>query len=152
VAIATETTSSAASIGLLGSTALRFDNIALVVGSSGGGGGGPTSSSLAELIKTSLVGPAVLKGKRLFVKARCPARVGVACKVSVQGLLRKGRPATGVRTVKIGKGKAKRLVLRVKPKARARLAGKRKLLFKETVKAGKARATVFKRLKLIRHR
>ncbi len=152
VAIATETTSSAASIGLLGSTALRFDNIALVVGSSGGGGGGPTSSSLAELIKTSLVGPAVLKGKRLFVKARCPARVGVACKVSVQGLLRKGRAATGVRTVKIGKGKAKRLVLWVKPKARARLAGKRKLLFKETVKAGKARATVFKRLKLIRHR
>ncbi|HVO55143.1 MAG TPA: hypothetical protein VMT37_12100 [Solirubrobacterales bacterium] len=155
LAIATETSSSAASIGLLGSTALRFDNVALVVGSSGeegGGGAGPTNSSLTELIKNSLIGPALLKGKRLFVKAKCPAKGGRACKVKVQGLLRKGKPATAVRVAKIGKGKAKRLVLRVKPRAKSALAGKRKLLFKETVKAGTAKATVYKRLKLIRHR
>lgn len=154
LAIATETSSSAASIGLLGSAALRFDNVALVVGTSGGGGGGGgelTNSQLTKIIGSQgLVGPAVLKGRRLFVKAKCPAKVGRACKVSVQGLLRKGKPATGVRVAKIGKGKAKRLVLRVRPKARAKLAGRHKLLFKETVKAGKAKATVYRKLKLIR--
>jgi hypothetical protein len=153
IAIATETSSSVASIGLLGSSALRFDNVALVVGKNSdeeGAGGAPSSSSLAALMKTSLVGPAVLKGKRLFVKAKCPAKVGRACKVSVQGLLKRGKAATGMRTAKIGKGKARRLVLRVRPKAKARLSGKRKLLFKETVKVGSAKATVYRKLKLIR--
>jgi hypothetical protein len=46
----------------------------------------------------------------------------------------------------------KRFVLKVKPKARGKLATKKRLLFKETVKAGSAKATVFKQLRLIRSR
>ena len=65
-------------------------------------------------------------------------------------MIKKGKPATGARTAKIAKGKAKRLVLKVKPKMKTKVAAKKKLLFKETVKAGKAKATVYKRLKLIR--
>lgn len=161
ILIDSETSSSLANVGLLGSAAARFDNVSLTVGSSGGGGGnggggaggaGLTNSSLTTLIQQgSLVGPAILnKGRRIFVKARCPAKVGRACKVTVQGLLKKGKPATTKRTAKIARGKTKQLVLRVKPKLRIKVAAKRELLFKQTVKAGKAKATVYKRLKLIK--
>ncbi|MGE0067111.1 MAG: hypothetical protein AB7T48_07125, partial [Solirubrobacterales bacterium] len=159
ILIDSETSSSLANVGLLGSAAARFDNVSITVGGSGGGGGnggggsgnGLTNSSLTSLMQNSLVGPAILKkGKRIFVKAKCPARVGRACKVTVQGLLKKGKPVTTKRTAKIAKGKTKQLVLRVKPKLRTKVAAKRKLLFKQTVKAGKAKATVYKRLKLIK--
>ena len=42
------------------------------------------------------------------------------------------------------------MVLKVKPKAKAKVAKRKRLLFKERVRAGKAKATVYKRLKLIR--
>ncbi|HEX3240875.1 MAG TPA: hypothetical protein VHR18_12185 [Solirubrobacterales bacterium] len=159
ILIDSETSSSVANVGLLGSASARFDNVSVTVGSSGGGGGngggagggnGLSNASLTTLMQNSLIGPAVLKGKRLFVRAKCPAKVGRACKVTVQGLLKKGKPATTKRTAKIAKGKTKQLVLRVKPKLRPQVAAKKKLLFKQTVKAGKAKATVYKRLKLIK--
>jgi hypothetical protein len=162
ILIDTETSSSVANVGLLGSAAARFDNVSVTVGNSGGGGGGAggggagggnglTNASLTTLMQNSLIGPAILKkGKRIFVKAKCPAKVGRACKVTVQGLLKKGKPATTKRTAKIAKGKTKQLVLRVKPKMKTKVAAKKKLLFKQTVKAGKAKATVYKRLKLIK--
>lgn len=167
ISIDAETSSSVANVGLLGSTALRFDNVSLTVGSSGGGGdngkgtggnggaggvggGGLSDSRLLSLLRSNAGGTAVLKGNRLFVKWSCPAQVGRACRVSLQGLLRKGKPATTRRTTKVAKGKAKTLVLKVKPQARAKLAQRKRLLFKQTVKAGKAKATVYKRLKLIR--
>jgi hypothetical protein len=171
ISIDAETSSSVANVGLLGSTSLRFDNVSLTVGSSGGndgnGGGGNggdggngggagngvsglSSSRLLSLLQSSSGGTAVLKGKRLFVKTPCPAKVGSSCRVSIQGLLKKHKPATTKRTSKVAKGKAKQLVLKVKPKARAKLANNKRLLFKETVKAGQAKATVYKRLKLIR--
>lgn len=102
--------------------------------------------------KGSSAGTAVLKGKRLFVKAGCPAKVGRSCRSSVQGLLMKRSPATTRRTSKVGKGQAKTLVLKVKPKAKGKLDKRTSLLFKETVQAGSAKATVYKRLKLIRRR
>lgn len=164
ISIDAETSSSVANVGLLGSTALRFDNVALTVGSSGGGGGGGngnnggggganglTDSRLLSLLQSS-GGTAILKGKRLFVKTPCPAKVGSSCRLSIQGLLKKHAPATTKRTSKIAKGKAKTLVLKVKPKAKAKLARSSRLLFKETVRAGAAKATVYKRLKLIRRR
>ena len=43
-------------------------------------------------------------------------------------------------------------MLKVKPRARAKLVKSKRLLFKETVKAGKAKATLYKRLQLIRRR
>jgi hypothetical protein len=150
-----ETSSSVANAGLLGSASARFDNVSVTVGSSGGGGGGGgslTNSQLATLMQNSLIGPAVLKGKRIFVKAKCPAKVGRACKVTVQGLLKKGKPATSVRTAKIAKGKTKQLVLRVRPKLKGVVAKKNRMLFKQTVKAGPAKATVYKSLKLIKRR
>lgn len=157
LSITTETSSSVAGTGLLGgTTSVRFDNVSLTVepgssgsGSGSGSGGNLTSSQLRALINGSLIGPAVLRGKRLFVKARCPAKVGRTCRITIQGLLKKRKPATTVRTAKVAKGKTKRFVLKVKPKARKQLTARKKLLFKETVKAGKAKATIYKRLKLI---
>jgi hypothetical protein len=161
LSIATETSSSVAGAGLLGgTTSLRFDNVSLSVepgsggsgGKGSGSGGSLTSSQLRSLIggSGSLIGPAVLKGNRLFVKARCPAKVGRACKITLQGLLKKRKAATTKRTGKVAKGKTKRFVLKVKPKARKKLVTRKKLLFKLTVKAGKAKATTYKRLKLVR--
>ena len=163
LAITAVTSSNVVGTGLLsGSTSARFDNVAVTVGTevvggkgggAGGGAGGPgasLASRLAALAPATFVGPAKLKGKRLFVKARCPKKIGRACRVSVRGLLKKRKPATTTRTVKIAKGKTKRVVLRVKPRARGKVAARKRLLFKVRVRAGKAQAVAFKRLKLIR--
>lgn len=164
LAITAVTSSNVVGTGLLsGSTSARFDNVALTVGSerasggggpgAGGGAGGSGTSfaaRLAALAPATLASPAKLKGKRLFVKARCPKKVGRACRVTVRGLLKKRKPATTTRTVKIAKGKTKRIVLRVKPRARGKVATRKRLLFKVRVRAGKDQAVAFKRLKLIR--
>ena len=166
LAITAETASNVIGTGLLsGSTSARFDNVALTVGSSssggaggdggaGGGAGGKGSETIAArvaaLAPATLAGPAQMKGKRLFVKARCPKKIGRNCRISVLGLLKKGKPATANRTVKVAKGKAKRLVLEVKPRAKGKVVSRKRLLFKVRVRAGKAEATAFKRLKLIR--
>jgi hypothetical protein len=162
ISIAVETSSSVVGTGLLGgATSTRFDNVELSVPGSGAGAGkgkgtgagagsGLTDQRLLSTIQGSLVAPATLKGNRLFVKARCPAAVGRACRVSLQGLLKKRRAATTRRVVRIARGKSKRIVLQVKPKAKGKVAPRKRLLFKQTVVAGPARATVYKRLKLIR--
>jgi hypothetical protein len=157
LAITTETSSTVAGTGLGGgTTSTRFDNVSLSVQTSGGNGGGAgaggslTNQQLQSLIGGSLIGPAVLKGDKITVKARCPAKVGVACRITVRGMLSPKKPATSSRKAKVAKGKTKRFVLRVKPKAMKKVSQSKKLLFKETVRAGKAHATVYKRLKLIR--
>lgn len=158
ISIAVETTSSVVGTGLLGgTTSTRFDNVALSVlanggggGKGAGGGGSLTDRQLLAAIGDNLVAPATLKGKRLFIKARCPAAVGRACRVGIQGLLTKRKAATTKRVVKIAKGKTKRIVLEVKPKVEKKVAPRKRLLFKQTVVAGPAKATVYKRLKLIR--
>lgn len=164
LAITAVTSSNVVGAGLLsGSTSARFDNVALTVGSdstgggnsgAAGGGAGDSGSQfaarLAALAPATLASPAKLKGKRLFVKARCPKKIGRACRVSVRGLLSKRKPATTTRTVKIAKGKTKRVVLRVKPRAKGKVATRKRLLFKVRVRAGKAQAVAFKRLKLVR--
>jgi hypothetical protein len=163
LAITAETSSNVAGTGLLsGTTSARFDNVALTVGTDAAGGkggntgrgGSGSDAALAARVETlapaTLTGPAQMKGKRLFVKARCPKKIGRNCRVSVLGLLKKRKPATANRTVKVAKGKTKRLVLRVKPRAKGKVVNRKRLLFKVRVKAGKANATAFKRLKLIR--
>lgn len=176
IAVSTETSSSVANVGLLGSAALRFDNIALTVGSSttdGGGGGagaggkggsggaggdggsgkfGSLSDSqlLALLRSGAATTPVVLKGNRLFAKVSCPAAVGRACRVAAQGMLNRRKAATTKRTVKVPKGKSKRIVLRVKPKAKKQVAKRKRLLLRESVKAGSAKATLFRSRALIR--
>jgi hypothetical protein len=154
LAITAETSSSTAGSSFAsGSTSAHFDNVSLSVQSGnedlGAGGGAITSSELRALITSSLIGPAVLKGNRVSVKAKCPKKIGIACSISVQGLLTKKKPATSTRTAKVGKGKTKKFALQVRPKARGKVKKAKTLLFKETVRAGKAKATVYKRLKLI---
>jgi hypothetical protein len=160
IAIEVETTSSVVGAGLLGgTTSTRFDNVELAVpgeaaGASGkgkgdGAGDGLSDRVLFSAIQGNLAALALLKGRRLFVKARCPAAVGRSCRVTLQGLLKKGRAATTRRTVRIAKGKSKRIVLKVKPKAKGKVAPRKRLLFKQTVVAGPAKATAYKRLKLI---
>jgi hypothetical protein len=161
------TAQSALALSLLSGTSnLRFDNVGLSVRSAAGDGGkdggggkngsGSDSSSLTDrrlfslLSNSGISGPAVLKGNRLFVRVGCPRKVGHACRITAQGFLRKGKPATAKRMVKVAKGKGKRIVLRVKPKARPKVAKRKRLLVREKVRAGGAKATVYKSRKLIR--
>lgn len=165
--IATTTAQSTAALSALsGTTTLRFDNIGLAVqsasagkgdGGAAGDGSGSSSSSLSDRRLLALLsgsgasaGPATLKGRRLFVKVGCPAKVGHACRITAQGLLARHRPATARRTVKVPKGGSKRIALRVKPRARGKVTKRKRLLFREKVHAGKAEATVYRQRKLIR--
>ncbi|MBS1892636.1 MAG: hypothetical protein JST59_15170 [Actinobacteria bacterium] len=173
------TTTSTVALALLGEAIAHFDNVSVVGpdapsnpgsndggnGGSGGNGGageegvggkktgagGVSSDQLESLIRSSsLISPATLTGNRLSVKAKCPAKVGATCTISLQGMLTRKKAATGGRKAKVKVAKTKSFALTVKPAAREALKSKGKLLFKETVKAGKAKATVYKSIKLVR--
>jgi hypothetical protein len=120
--------------------------------SGGNGGGAFDSQRLEELLRQAMPGTAVLggKGKRLLVRVNCPRKIGHACRTTAQGLLRKKRPATLKRTVRLRSGKSKLLVLRVKPKARKQVAKRKRLLVRQKVRAGKVTATVIKSRRLVR--
>jgi hypothetical protein len=179
IQIEANASSTLASIGLLGGEAIgRFDNVVVTGpggeetptnppngkpggngdngeggegnGGANGGAGGVSSAQLESLIKSSLVGPATLKGNSLSVKATCPKAIGATCNLSVQGLLTRKKVATTQRRDKVKSGKSRVFVLRVKPAAKATVKSKSKLLFKETVKVGSSKATVYKTLKLVR--
>jgi len=165
IRLSARTSSTVVGTGLLaGTTAVRFDNVVLTVGAgsasgsrggrgapgSGGSGGGISAERLAALAPATLAGAAQLKGNRLFVKARCPAKIGRACRISLRGLLKKRSAATATRTVKVAKGKTRRLILKVKPRAKGKVASRKRLLFKVRVRAGGSQATAFKRLRLLR--
>lgn len=160
IVVTARTSSTIVGTGLLsGATIARFDNVSLNVGGDAGGEGGSGGGAagrgadpdrLVALAPGTIAGPAQLRGKRLFVKARCPKNIGRACRISVRGLLSKRKPATAQRRVKVASGKSKRLALRVKPRAKGRLASRKRLLFRIQVRAGGARATTVKRLRLIR--
>lgn len=133
IQIETIDTSGVASVGLLGGEVIgRFDNVVVSgpngEGSGGGGGnggnggeggdgsnggGGASGARLESLIQSSgLIGPAVLKGHRISVKARCPAKVGATCTLSLQGMLGRHKPATAGRKAKVKKGKTKNFASR----------------------------------------
>ncbi len=148
----TETTT--AGIGVTGTIAARFDNVRLVgpgSGAAGATGGALTNSQLRTILRSSLARSVVLvRGRRILVKAKCPARVGRPCRIVLTGMLSRRRPATARRVGRVAKGHKRPLLLRVRPRARARVHRARRLLFKETVRAGRAHATVYKRLRLIK--
>jgi hypothetical protein len=161
------TKSSVASVGLLGSTTFRLDNVAVTGpgagggnggGSNGGdggnganGAGGVSSAQLASVLRSSsLIGPAVLKGNKLTVKAKCPAKLKATCTLRIAGLLSKKKPATASRRARVKQGKKKAFALKVKPAALKKVKAKKKLLFKETAKVGKSKVTIYKTLKLVR--
>jgi hypothetical protein len=109
---------------------------------------------LVELVRQTSPGTAILTGKgkssRLLVRVRCPRKAGRTCRITTQGLLKKRKPATKKRTVKVRRGKVKLVVLKVKPKARGKVAKRKRLLVRQRVRAGKVTATVIKSRKLIR--
>jgi hypothetical protein len=142
-----------------------YDNVVLSAatgsggGSSGkgkGGGGGKgagafDSQRLEELLRGATPGTAKLDdGKRLLVRVKCPRKVGRQCRTTVQGLLRRARPATQRRTVSLRSGKSKLVALKVKPKAREQVANRKRILVRQKVRVGKATATIFKARLLIR--
>jgi hypothetical protein len=163
-------------LGVLTETSSSFDNVVVTgpnstggnPGEEGGGGGGNngtngegggngnngaggvSAAKLESLISSSLIGPAVLKGNKLTVKAKCPAKLKATCTLGITGMLSKKKPATTQRKAKVKKGKTKSFVLTVKPAALAKVKTKSKLLFKEQAKVGKSKATVYKTLKLVR--
>ncbi len=118
-----------------------------------GGNSGPLSEQrLLELLRQATPGNAVVSGggKRLLVRVGCPRKVGHVCRTTAQGLLNKHRPATLKQTVRLRPGKAKLVVLRVKPSARKKVSARKRLLVRQKVHAGKTTATVYKSRKLIR--
>jgi hypothetical protein len=172
LSIESVTAQSAISISLIsGTTALRFDNVGLEVESAGGGKGAIdngtggkggrgsgsssskfTSKELSKLLRSGATTvPAVLKGNRLMVKISCPAKIRRACHIRAQGMLSRRKVATRARTAKVARGAGRRVVLKVKPKARKRFAKRRRILVRQVVRAGKAKVTMFQRRKLIRH-
>jgi hypothetical protein len=171
ISIETVTESTIVGAGLLsGTTDTRFDNVALTVDGTGGsgegggkngrnGGGGPISDSrLSELLRQSgAPAAAVLVGagkgkdaKKLLVRVKCPRKAGHACRIGVQGMLSKRRAATGRRAIKVRPGKTRLAKLRVKPRVAGKVSKRKRLLVREKVRAGKAKAIVFRVRKLIR--
>lgn len=120
----------------------------------GRGGSDDATQRLVELVRQTSPGTAILagkgKGSRLLVRVRCPRKAGRTCRITTQGLLKKRKPATKKRTVKVRRGKAKLVVLKVKPKARGKVTKRKRLLVRQKVRAGKVTATVVKSRKLIR--
>jgi hypothetical protein len=131
-----------------------YDNVVLSATqekSNGKGGGGTLNSqSLEKLLRGATPATATLRGKLVFVRVRCPRKIGHGCRTTAQGLLRKRRPATGKRTVHLRPGKSRLVALRVKPKARKQLAKRKRLLVRQEVRVGKVTATVYKSRRLIR--
>lgn len=126
-------------------------------GGKGNGGGGRNELRSAELLSLFSSGQsntATLTGagKASMVRVRvsCPKRIGAACRVVAQGLLRKHRPATAKRRVRLGKGRSRLVTLKVKPKARAKVAKRKRLLVSEKVTVGKTSATAYEVRKLVR--
>jgi hypothetical protein len=121
-------------------------------GGGGGSGGALSEERLESLLRQATPGTAVLGngGKRLFVRVSCPRKAGHSCRTTAQGLLSKHRPATAKRTVRLRSGKSRLLALRVKPKARTKVAKRRRLLVRQKVRTGKVTATIFKSRRLVR--
>lgn len=135
-----------------------YDNVVLQASDGAGGkGSGNGAGALSErrlegLLRLATPGTAVLSGngKRLFVRVKCPRKVGRTCRTTAQGLLRKRRPATRKRTVRLRSGKSRLVALPVKPKVRKQVAKRKRLLVRQKVRAGKVTATIYKSRKLIR--
>ncbi len=145
-----------------------YDNVVLRTAASEGangagngtGNGGRRhlrSGELLRLFSSGLARTATLSGGKgharggtLRVRVSCPKKIGGACRITAQGLLRRRRPATRKRTVRVARGRHRNVVLRVKPKLRAKVAKRRRLLVGERVRARGASATAYRVRVLIR--
>lgn len=142
------------------------DGAAGPAGSAGGGGDPGAAGSVAATGTSAGLSPdelrtsvrrvdsasAALSGKRVFVKLRCPKRAGGACRITAQGRIRKRVRVTQRRTVKVAKGRARLVALRVKPRFRERLAKRKRLLVVQKVRVGEVTTTYARSRVLIRRR
>jgi hypothetical protein len=120
-------------------------------GAGANGGRGVSSARLESLIKSSgMVGAVRLKGNRLSVKAKCPAKLHATCTLRLQGMLSRKKPATAARRARVKQGKVKNFAMVVKPAARKKVKKRKRILVKEIARVGKSKATVYKSLKLVR--
>jgi hypothetical protein len=71
-------------------------------GKGNGASGGVSSARLESLIRSSsLIGPAILHGNKLTVRAGCPKKVGATCTLTLQGALTKKKAATTARRARV---------------------------------------------------
>jgi len=171
-------TNATVELGLLGDASVRFDNVALAVedtsgeeenddkggdGDSGGAGAGGSNSSsttttsstldesdLRTLVRRGDSASAGLSGKLVFVKVRCPERVGSACRITAQGRIKKQVAVTQRRTVRVAKGRSRLVSLRVKPRYREKVAKRKRLLVVQKVRVGKVTTTFARSRALVR--
>ena len=112
----------------------------------GNGGGADTESGLA---KSGVAGAAALDGKRIRVKVRCSSKLEGACKIGLGGLVsRHGPKLTARRHVRVASGKTTVVSLKVKNRHRGKLAGKKRIFVRQTVRADRMTLTSVKRLRL----
>jgi len=173
LAIGAETSSTVINALASGASSAGFDNVRLTVqspdegtggGSGDGGGSGGTGSagsaagtgaatgtrtSIRSILRRTVLRRTVIRRNRVFAKVKCPKRLGHACRIGLRGYLGK-RAVTTRRNARVGKGRGKRVVLRIKPKFRKRVAKRRWLRFKQTVRVGDKRVVLHKRIRLIR--
>lgn len=169
-AIAIEaTTTSLAAVGLLATDSFaRFDNVSLSTGSSGGegegdggAGGNRGEGALSTAHGTSETHTVVQRrvatkrrwrARHVFVRLRCPRRARHACTITAQGRFERRVRATRPRTVRLGRGRGRLVALGVKPRFRARIVKRKRLLVVQRLRAGKLRMTFARSRPVIRHR
>jgi hypothetical protein len=93
-----------------------------------------------------------LSGRHVFVRVRCPKRVGSTCRITAQGRIRKRVRVTQRRTVRVARGRSRLVALRVKPRFRERLAKRKRLLVVQEVRVGEVTTTYARSRVLIRQR
>jgi hypothetical protein len=114
-----------------------------------GGNGGNGTNGLEAGGKATIVGHAVLQGKKLLVKVRCAKKPKKRCIARIDGrMTRKGPRATNQRTVRVKAGKTRRVALQVKPKFLERTTASKKLVIKQQTKSGKKIKTTYKKVRI----
>jgi hypothetical protein len=120
-------------------------------GTKGDEGSGTLSATrLREVIGAQgLAATAILRHGRVTVTGMCPKSIKRACTVRVRGMLTGKKVATSSGRARIAGGGRHRFSVALTPKARGPVRKSGRLLVKEWVRAGDARATLYKRVRLV---
>ena len=114
--------------------------------------GALTADVLRRMVRRGDPHNARLRGRRIFVRLRCPGRAERFCTITAQGRLGNRVAVTRRRTVRIGKGRNRLVALRVRRRFRRRLAHRRRLLVVQRVRVGKVSTTFARSRTLLRRR
>ena len=138
-------------VGVVADGTVGYDNVKLVANTrKGGGGGGGTATNRFKRQARNGLGPAVERGKFLFLKVRCPkAAAPDNCKIKVRALMKKKGPrATNAKRVNAAPGQKGFVKLKVRPAMRSKVANKKTIFAKAKYKAGAQKVTITKRVKV----